>query len=90
MNELGIVFTLNDEIKDLYSSFGIDLVKQNGNDSFEMPIPATYVINKKMEVVFSHIEEDHTQRFEPSKVLDFVKSFIIVLFLNSKSGVKKI
>lgn len=74
MKEFGVVFTLSDEVKKIYDGFGIDLKEQNGNNTYEMPVPVTYVINKDMKIVFSHIEEDYMTRFEPSKILDFIKN----------------
>jgi len=74
MREFGIVFTLSDEVKKIYDGFNIDLKEQNGNDTYEMPVPATYVIDKNMKIVFSHIEEDYMTRFEPSKILDFIRN----------------
>lgn len=74
MKSLGIVFSLNEEFKKLYMEFGIDLEKYNNNKDFTLPIPATYVIDKNFNIVFSYIEEDYTTRFEPSKIIEFLKS----------------
>ncbi len=74
MKEFGIVFTLSPEVKKIYDGFGIDLKEQNGNDSFEMPVPATYILNKDFQVVFAHIEEDYMTRVDPLKVLEFIKT----------------
>jgi len=73
MSDFGIVFALDDDVKKVYEQFGIDLEKTQGNSEFKMPIPATYVINKELEVVFVHIEEDYTTRCEPNAVLDFLR-----------------
>ena len=72
MSEFGIVFTLDEDVKEVYGHFGIKLEETQGNSDFKMPIPATYVINKNLEVVFAHIEEDYTTRCEPKDVLDFL------------------
>ncbi len=73
MQEFGIVFTLDEDVKEIYEHFGINLEETQGNSEFKMPIPATYVINKNLEVIFAHIEEDYTTRCEPKDVLDFLK-----------------
>lgn len=75
MQKFGIVFTLDDDVKEVYNHFGIELEKTQGNDEFKMPIPATYVINSDLEIVFAHIEEDYTTRCEPKDVLDFLKQY---------------
>lgn len=72
MKEFGIVFQLNEKLKKEYTKFGIDLTDVNGNNNFELPIPATYIINKDLEIVFSHIEVDYTTRLEPSVLIEEV------------------
>lgn len=73
MKQFGIVYQLNEEMKNIYRDFGIDLTKNNGNSNFELPIPATYIINKNMEILFAHVEADYTTRFEPSQLLKILK-----------------
>lgn len=74
MKSFGIVFSLSPEVKELYNTFGIDLSEQNANEHFELPVPATYVLNKALEVVYAHVEEDYTTRAEPAKVLEAIKA----------------
>ena len=71
--EYGLVFSLADELKSIYESFKIDIPTSNGEDSYELPMPATYVINKNKEIVFSFISEDYTKRCEPQDILDLIK-----------------
>ena len=72
--QFGLVFTLPTEIQSIYNTFGIDVNKHNGDDTFELPIPATYVINSAGEIVYHFVNSDYTQRSEPSDVLAAVKS----------------
>ena len=39
--EYGLVFTLPEALRPIYAEFGIDLPSYNGDDSFELPVPAT-------------------------------------------------
>jgi peroxiredoxin len=75
MKEFGIVFKLNDEVKKTYDEFGIDLSKLNGNENNELPVPGVFLINKNYEIIFRHLEEDYTKRFESSKILDILKKY---------------
>ncbi len=70
--EYGLVFNLADELKPIYKSFGIDVVDSNDEDSFELPMPATYVINKDKEIIYTFIDEDYTTRSEPQEILDII------------------
>lgn len=37
-------------------------------------MPATYVINKNKEIIFSFVNEDYTKRCEPQDVIDAIKA----------------
>ena len=70
---LGLVFTLPEELRPIYRQFGIDLPAYNGDATFELPIPATYVIAADGTVALAFADPDYTQRLEPSKVVDALK-----------------
>ena len=72
--QFGLVFTLPIEIQSIYDTFGIDVNSHNGDDTFELPLPATYVINSAGEIVYHFVDSDYTQRSEPSDVLAAVKA----------------
>jgi len=71
--EFGLVFSLADELKPIYESFKINLPISNDDDSYEIPMPATYVLDKKGVVVFAFIDEDYTKRCEPQLILDIIQ-----------------
>jgi len=70
--EYGLVFSLAQELRPIYSKFGIDIPTSNADDSFELPMPATYLINKNGEILYSFIDEDYTKRCEPQIILDII------------------
>ena len=72
--EYGLVFSLDEELRPIYLSFGIDIPSKNDEDSYEIPMPATYLINKNKEIVFAFIDEDYTKRCEPQDIIDTLKS----------------
>lgn len=71
---LGIVWKMPDSIRPMFEKFGHDLVKRNGNDSFEVPIPATLLVDGKGVVRNTYIEPDYTKRAEPDAILDWVNA----------------
>ena len=73
--EFGLVFSLADELKPIYASFGIDIPTSNNDDSYELPMPATYVIYKNKEIVFAFIDEDYTKRCEPQDIVEAIKNY---------------
>lgn len=67
--KFGLVFTLPDALRPLYEKFGIDISKYNGDDSYEIPVPATYVIDQNRIIRFSFVNTDYSQRAEPADVV---------------------
>ena len=65
----GLVFTVPESIRPHYEKFGIDLPATNGDDSFELPVPATYVIDSGGTIRWAHVDLDYTKRAEPADVL---------------------
>lgn len=71
--EYGLVFSLAEELRPIYKSFGIDIEAANEENSFELPMPATYIVNKNQEIIYSFIDEDYTKRSEPQTILDIIQ-----------------
>lgn len=71
--EYGLVFNLEDELIPIYESFGIKIPESNGTKTYELPMPATYIINNKKEIIYSFIDEDYTKRCEPQTILDIIQ-----------------
>lgn len=65
----GLSFVLNEKMRPLYSQFGIDLPTRNGDNTFRLPIPATYVIESNGVVAFHFADADYTHRLEPDDLL---------------------
>ncbi len=70
----GLVYTLDPELRGMYDEFGIDLAASNGDSSGELPIPATYVIDRQGIIGFAFASADHTRRAEPHEVLRAVQA----------------
>ena len=67
--KFGIVYQLPPETDEKYKGFGIDLVKYNAIEKPELPISATYVVDKNGKIVFAHIEPDYKKRAEPAAII---------------------
>ena len=68
--QFGLVFQLPAALRTVYQGFGIDLPKTQGNQDFELPIPATFVIDRDGKVVKALVDPDYTQRLEPEAVVE--------------------
>ena len=67
--KFGIVFKLTEKIQEIYKNFGIDLPAANGDQSFELPIPATYVVAQNSIISFASIDADYTNRLDPETII---------------------
>lgn len=67
--KFGLVFTLPDELREIYLTFGIDLERHNGNSSWTLPIPARYIINQEGLIHDAEVNLDYTTRPEPEETL---------------------
>jgi peroxiredoxin len=70
--QFGLVFKLDSQVSDLYESFGIDLVSVNGNDSGELPIPATYIVGRDRKIIDAYIDVDYRKRKDPEEILQIL------------------
>jgi peroxiredoxin len=68
--QFGLVFTLPESLRPIYSGFGIDIPAHNGDATFELPLPATYVVATDGTVVYSFAHGDYTQRLNPAEIIE--------------------
>ncbi|WP_103072536.1 peroxiredoxin-like family protein [Aquimarina sediminis] len=70
--KIGLVFKIPKNLREVYHSFNIDVPKHNGNSDYELPMPATFVINKNGMITYAFVPEDYTERADPKKILELI------------------
>ena len=70
----GLVHTLPGYLKELYQGFGNDLLKFNGDDSWTLPMPGRFVIDREGIIRSADVSPDYTVRSEPAKAIMAVKA----------------
>jgi peroxiredoxin len=70
--QFGLVYRVSDEQQGLYRSTFVNLPHVNGDDSWELPIPATFVISRDGTILFASANEDYMERPEPLEILSAV------------------
>ena len=65
----GLVFTLSDDLREIYMTFGIDLARGNGDDTWRLPVPARFVIDRQGIVRTVDADPDYTRRPEPAETV---------------------
>ena len=71
--EFRLVFNLAEELRPIYKQFNFDIPKFNGDESWELPIPATYIVNTDGKIVHAFVNADYTQRIEPTEIISKLK-----------------
>ena len=69
--QFGVVFQVGEKLRELSKHvFKNDLAAKNGEDSYELPVPATFILDAHGIVRFAHVEVDYmTGRVEPEDVV---------------------
>jgi peroxiredoxin len=70
----GLVYSLPEEIRAALRLNNKALPSINGDQSWELPVPATYVIARDQHVALAYIEVDYRRRLEPEALLTCLKS----------------
>jgi peroxiredoxin len=65
----GLVFRVGPDVRDRYREAGIDLARSNGDDSWELPVPATYVVAPDGTITYAFVEADYSRRAAPADVV---------------------
>lgn len=65
----GLVYVAPPELRDVYTQMGIDLPTANGEDSFELPIPATFLVSPDRSILYSFVDTDYRLRADPAVLL---------------------
>ena len=71
--DYGLVMAIHETLRPLYLQWGLDVPAANGDDSYELPVPATYVIDTTGTIRAAYIEKDYTKRMEPAAIVDALK-----------------
>lgn len=68
-DEYGLVITVDEAVRPLYLEWGINIPEANGDDSYRLPVPATYVIDSSGRIRAAHVDKDYTRRMEPDAIV---------------------
>jgi peroxiredoxin len=69
----GLAFTLPADLQAIYTRFGIDLPRGNGDGTWRLPIPARFVIDRERIIRAVDADPDYTRRPEPAQTAEVLK-----------------
>ncbi|HYL96910.1 MAG TPA: peroxiredoxin-like family protein [Terriglobales bacterium] len=73
--QFGLVYRVPEEQKQVYSRTFVNLPFLNGDASWELPIPATYILERDGRVLYASADPDYTQRPEPQGIVGLLDQF---------------
>jgi peroxiredoxin len=65
----GIVFQYDPQIREFFANRGLDLARFNGDPSWELPLPATYIIAQDGTIRLAFVHADFRRRLESADLL---------------------
>lgn len=65
-----LVYRVPDEQQAIYRRAFVNLPFTNGDESWELPIPATYILDRDATVLYRSANEDYSERPEPGEVVE--------------------
>ena len=71
-NKFGLVFTLPEKVRELYKSLGANLLDFNDDDSYTLPIPATYLIGQDKKIHFAYVNANYMERADISELINVI------------------
>ncbi|WP_312110803.1 peroxiredoxin-like family protein [Brevibacillus reuszeri] len=69
-----ITAQMSEQLRQIYQSVDISLDVFNEDHSWELPLPATYIIDREGIIRFASVDADYKKRLEPSEVLILLQS----------------
>jgi peroxiredoxin len=67
--QFGLTYRVPAPQEAVYRRAFVNLPFTNGDDSWELPIPATYILDRDSTVLYASANEDYTERPEPGDIL---------------------
>ncbi len=71
---LGLVFWVGEEMEHHMRARDLDLGSSQGNDSWFVPVPATFIVGTDGRIVARHVDPDYRKRMEVEAVLTALRA----------------
>jgi peroxiredoxin len=65
-----LVYRVSSDLQSMYESIMTKLPGYNGDQSWELPMPATYVIRPDGTIAYARVDADWRERPEPEAILE--------------------
>jgi peroxiredoxin len=73
-HEFGLAYRVPDHQQEIYRRVFVNLPFVNGEDGWQLPIPATFIIAREGTVRYASSNPDYTDRAEPAEILSLIST----------------
>jgi len=70
--EFGVAYRVPEYQQEIYRRVFVNLPFVNGDEGWELPIPATYILGRDRTVLYASANPDYTDRPEPVEIVSFL------------------
>jgi peroxiredoxin len=71
--QFGLTYRVPAPQEAIYRRAFVNLPFTNGDDSWELPIPATFIVDRDRTILYASANEDYTERPEPSDIIRMLR-----------------
>ncbi len=71
--QFGLTYRVPAPQEAIYRRAFVNLPFTNGDESWELPIPATYILDRDATVLYASANEDYTERPEPADIVQVLR-----------------
>jgi peroxiredoxin len=75
--DYGVVFEIPNPLKLLYTELGHALPDYNGTEDWLLPVPATFIIDRRRHVALAYLNVDYSKRYEPADAIAILLSLFV-------------
>jgi peroxiredoxin len=71
--QFGIVHQVGEVLREIHNGFGVSLPLFNGDETHELPVPATFIIDRRGVIVYRFVDPDYTRRLDPVEIITVLR-----------------
>jgi peroxiredoxin len=72
--QFGLVYRVPEDQQAIFRRSFINLSLANGDEGWELPIPATYIVEQDGQLTYASVDPDYTARPEPTEIVQHLKA----------------
>jgi len=72
--QFGLVYRVAEDQQAIFRRSFINLSLANGDEGWELPIPATYIVEQDGQLTYASVDPDYTARPEPTEIVQHLKA----------------